>query len=97
MKKQIWALAAVAALAFPLAACSSDSASDTSTAASDTTTAVTEEESATEDESAAADVIGINELPVGDSGPQTNGPLTVDAVYFQAVDMEHGTIGIKPF
>lgn len=47
-------------------------------------------------ESTDPDVIGINEIPVGDSGPQTNGPLEVDLVYFQAVDMEHGSMSMPP-
>ena len=41
-------------------------------------------------------VVGINEIPVGDSGPQTNGPLQIDLVYFQAVDMEHGSMAMPP-
>jgi uncharacterized protein involved in high-affinity Fe2+ transport len=43
------------------------------------------------------DVVGINELEVGDSGPQIAGDyLEVSAVYFQAVDMEHGSMKMPP-
>lgn len=42
-------------------------------------------------------VVGINELEVGDSGPQIAGDyIEVAAVYFQAVDMEHGTMAMPP-
>lgn len=42
-------------------------------------------------------VVGINELEVGDSGPQVAGDyIEVAAVYFQAVDMEHGTMAMPP-
>ncbi len=42
-------------------------------------------------------VVGINELEVGDSGPQVAGDyIEVAAVYFQAIDMEHGTMAMPP-
>ncbi len=44
---------------------------------------------------AAETVVGINELDVGDSGPQKAGEyLIVSAVYFQAVDLEHGSMAM---
>lgn len=89
-KKFLAALAGIA-MAFTLSACgSSDEGTDTGTG-SDSTAAT--EAPGTDD---SKDTAGINELPVGDSGPQTNGPLTIDLVYFQAVDMEHGSMAMPP-
>ena len=59
-------------MAFSLSACSSDD--DSADTTEETTAAAADDEK---------DTAGINELPVGDSGPQTDGPLTVDAVYFR--------------
>ncbi|MCW5952145.1 MAG: iron transporter, partial [Propionibacteriaceae bacterium] len=51
----------------------------------------------TEEQPSDPNVVGINELEVGDSGPQLAGDyLEVAAVYFQAVDMEHGTMAMPP-
>lgn len=51
--------------------------------------------SASETPTAAETVVGINELDVGDSGPQKAGEyLIVSAVYFQAVDLEHGSMAM---
>ncbi|MGC4154002.1 MAG: iron transporter [Propionicimonas sp.] len=49
------------------------------------------------EQSSDPNVVGINELEVGDSGPQLAGDyIEVAAVYFQAVDMEHGTMAMPP-
>ena len=88
-KKFLAALAGIT-MAFSLSACgSSDDGADNGSDAAATTDAP----AATGEDK---DTAGINELPVGDSGPQTNGPLTIDLVYFQAVDMEHGSMSMPP-
>ena len=81
--KKFLALVAAVTMAFSLSACSSDD--DSADTAEETTAAVADDEK---------DTAGINELPVGDSGPQTDGPLTVDAVYFQAIDLEQGSMAM---
>jgi uncharacterized protein involved in high-affinity Fe2+ transport len=95
VKKKLLACTAAAAMAVSLGACSSgDSAESADSSAPAATTEESAAADATDDASAEADVIGINEIPVGDSGPQTNDALTVDAVYFQAVDLEHGSMAM---
>ncbi len=85
VNKKPLALVAAIGLAFTLAACGSDtSTAGDSTATAEATSVPTK------------DTAGINELPVGDSGPQTNDALTIDLVYFQAVDMEHGSMAMPP-
>ena len=93
--KKFLALVAGVSMAFSLSACSSSD--DDSADTTDQTTAAAADD-ATDDTAAddSQDTTGINELPVGDSGPQTNGPLTVDAVYFQAIDLEHGSMSMPP-
>lgn len=88
MTKKPLALIAAIGLALSLAACGSGSETAESTSDSTATT----EAGATAEET--KDTVGINELPVGDSGPQTNDALTVDLVYFQAVDLEHGSMAM---
>lgn len=86
---------AASALALLLAGCSAAPAESPSVAAGNTAPAPAEstEPEATDD----PNVVGINELPVGDSGPQQAGDyLEVNAVYFQAIDMEHGTMAMPP-
>ncbi|WP_341729651.1 iron transporter [Brooklawnia sp.] len=87
MNKKPLAFIAAIGLAFSLAACGGDSTSSSSSSSADDATAASTAEQT-------KDTAGINELPVGDSGPQTNDALTVDLVYFQAVDMEHGTMAM---
>ena len=95
---------ASSALALVLTGCAGDTAPATSNtpsvAATDTGTpsgpapAPTETET---EEPADPNLVGINELAVGDSGPQQAGDyLEVDAVYFQAIDMGHGTMAMPP-
>ncbi|MEA5117734.1 MAG: iron transporter [Propionicimonas sp.] len=86
---------AASALALLLAGCSAAPAESPSVAAGNTAPAPAEstEPETTDD----PNVVGINELPVGDSGPQQAGDyLEVNAVYFQAIDMEHGTMAMPP-
>lgn len=89
-----WKIAAGAsALVLALSACSGAS----TTTSPEPTTTTAGAESAAAQKPQATNVAGINELPVGDSGPQAAGDyLEVNAVYFQAVDMEHGTMAMPP-
>lgn len=91
MKKLI-ALIAALLMALAFTAC------DSTEKKADSDAKPTESAAATDaaEEPTDPDVIGINEIPVGDSGPQTSGPLEVDLVYFQAVDMEHGSMSMPP-
>lgn len=83
---------AASALALLLAGCSS---APVETAAPQTSTTPTAAEPSAEEQPSDPNVVGINELEVGDSGPQLAGDyLEVAAVYFQAVDMEHGTMAM---
>ncbi|MGO1594898.1 MAG: iron transporter, partial [Ancrocorticia sp.] len=66
---------------------------DASESTDEATVAASEDDAASEED---PDTTGINELPVGDSGPQTDGPLTVDLVYFQAIDLEQGSLSMPP-
>lgn len=89
--KKILALIAALFVALAFSACSADSPSKPGE--SQTSAGPTQE---SEEPASDPDVIGINEIAVGDSGPQTNGPLEVNLVYFQAVDMEHGSMAMPP-
>lgn len=89
------AAAGVAALALTLTACSG-APSGTPAAPGATTPSTTAEAPAPADKPTGTNVAGINELPVGDSGPQDAGYIEVNAVYFQAVDMEHGSMAMPP-
>ncbi|WP_311553414.1 iron transporter [Propionimicrobium lymphophilum] len=91
MKKLI-ALIAALLMALAFTACDSTDKKADSGAKPAESAAATE----AAEESTDPDVIGINEIPVGDSGPQKNGSLEVDLVYFQAVDMEHGSMSMPP-
>ncbi|MDF1487869.1 iron transporter [Tessaracoccus caeni] len=92
---------ASSALALLLTGCAGDTApgtTDTPPAAADTGTPSDPAPEATDpEEPADPNLVGINELAVGDSGPQQAGDyLEVNAVYFQAIDMEHGTMAMPP-
>lgn len=93
IKKAMVALLAAFALTFSLAACSNNSGDKPKDEK-----ATSEQKPADEKKGSAekGQAVGINEIPVGDSGPQTNGPLTVDLVYFQAIDMEQGSVLVPP-
>lgn len=88
MKIQWKTAVGASVLLLALSACSGTPAA-TSAAPTATTTATTAAETP-----AATNVAGINELPVGNSGPQDMGLIEVNAVYFQAVDMEHGSMAM---
>ena len=93
MKIILKAAVAASALALLLAGCSQAPAAPSAPPAN---TPVASDPPA-EDPPADPNVIGINELEVGDSGPQVAGDyIEVAAVYFQAVDMEHGTMAMPP-
>ena len=80
-------------MAFSLAACGSSNSSDTS--------AKSDSSSSQPSDSSASDAgTGFEEVPVGPSGTakeqdQEVGPLTVGAVYFQPIDMEPSSMGLK--
>ncbi|KFI95263.1 amino acid ABC transporter substrate-binding protein [Bifidobacterium stellenboschense] len=81
-------------MAFSLAACGSSS--DTSSAKSDSSS----QSSDTKSDSSSDAGTGFEEVPVGPSGTaeeqdQEVGPLTVGAVYFQPIDMEPSSMGLK--
>ncbi|MBW3093578.1 iron transporter [Bifidobacterium sp. 82T10] len=87
-------------MAFSLAACGSTTASNSNTK-SDTSTSDTTKSDDTKSEDTSSDAgAGFEEVPVGPSGTaeeqdQDNGPLTVGAVYFQPIDMEPASSGLK--
>lgn len=94
----IWKAAAGATALSVILAVSGCSDTPSATTPETSTTAVASpSEEATAEESTDDTLVGINELEVGDSGPQQAGDyLMVSAVYFQAVDMEHGTMAMPP-
>ena len=92
IKKALVALGAAFALTLSLAAGSNDSGDKPKDKGTSEQKPADEKKSSAEKGQA----VGINEIPVGDSGPQTNGPLTVDLVYFQAIDMEQGSVLVPP-
>ena len=74
---------------------SSDTKSDTSSQSTDSSSSDTSSDSGASDAGA-----GFEEVPVGPSGTaeeqdQEAGPLTVGAVYFQPIDMEPASMGLK--
>lgn len=85
-------------MAVSMAACgSSNNASDTKASTSSSDTAK-KDDSAKAD--APSDTAGFEEVPVGPSGTAEEqdkpaGPLTVGAVYFQPIDMEPASSGLK--
>ncbi|MFT4110035.1 iron transporter [Propionicimonas sp.] len=80
------------ALALALSGCAGAPAQTTAPEASASeTAAASSEPTATSSET----VVGIQEMEVGDSGPQKAGDyLVVSAVYFQAVDLEQGSMAM---
>jgi uncharacterized protein involved in high-affinity Fe2+ transport len=94
MKRILKAAAGSAALLLLLAGCGGDKDAATPPANNPTSTV---SDSAPAEEPADPNLVGINELEVGDSGPQVAGDyIEVAAVYFQAIDMEHGTMAMPP-
>lgn len=92
MKKKLLALAAVLAMGASLSGCGENPDNQAKPQDSKPATTVQEQPETPSD----PNVVGIKEIPVGDSGEQTNGPLNVNVVYFQAVDMEHGSMKMPP-
>lgn len=92
MKKKLFALLAVGAIGLTFTACGPKNSGNKETKSSETSTSA----SATTNADGSKDVAGITEIPVGDSGPQSQGPLEVNAVYFQAIDMEQGSSMMPP-
>lgn len=93
------AAAASSALALLLAGCAADPATDPAPGADDTPAVVDTEDPAGDETEDPFDpnLVGINELEVGDSGPQIAGDyIEVAAVYFQAIDMEQGNMAMPP-
>ncbi|MFT3876497.1 MAG: iron transporter [Propioniciclava sp.] len=88
------AAAGVAALALTLTACSGTPAGPS--AAPSASVAPPAASSAPADKPKSTNVAGIDEKDVGNSGPQDAGYIEVNAVYFQAVDMEHGSMAMPP-
>lgn len=96
MLKKLAALLALLTMVFTFTGCGNNTASE-STSTDDASASADSASEATEaEESTDPDVIGINEIDVGDSGPQTNGPLEISLVYFQAIDLEHGSMAMAP-
>ncbi len=93
MIKKLLMLGSASVLTLALAACGSAGSSGTPQPGEPAHSVSAEH---TTDNRSKAEVVGINEIPVGDSGPQTSGPLTVDLVYFQAIDMEQGSVSVPP-
>ena len=86
-------------MAVSLAACGSDTANSGDSAKSDTTQSQSSD-SGSSDAAASDAGAGFEEVPVGPSGTaeeqdQDSGPLTVGAVYFQPIDMEPSSMGLK--
>ena len=104
MKKNITTLLGVllaGSMAFSLAACGNSTASNGSSAASNTSSSAAASSDASSSDAGASDAgAGFEEVPVGPSGTaeeqdQEAGPLTVGAVYFQPIDMEPASMGLK--
>lgn len=95
MKTILKAAIAASALALLLAGCSSPAPAEQPSAPANTPAA--SDSPPAEEAPSDPNVVGISELEVGDSGPQVAGDyIEVAAVYFQAVDMEHGTMAMPP-
>lgn len=98
MIKKLLSVCGAAALALSLASCTSEQDAEpeqeaAAPAQEETTDEETDDTTSNRDK---AEAVGINEIPIGDSGPQDAGPLTVDLVYFQAIDMEQGSVAVPP-
>ncbi|OZG63964.1 amino acid ABC transporter substrate-binding protein [Bifidobacterium hapali] len=88
-------------MAFSLAACGSTTASNNGSSDTKSDTSSQTDDSSSSDNSSSSDAgAGFEEVPVGPSGTaeeqdQEAGPLTVGAVYFQPIDMEPASMGLK--
>ena len=79
-------------MAVSMSACGSSNNSASNTKSADSSSKTTE----TKDDSAASDSKGFEEIQVDEKhSDQEVGPLTVNAVYFQPIDMEPSGMGLK--
>ena len=79
-------------MAVSMSACGSSNNSASNTTSADSSSKTTE----TKDDSAASDSKGFEEIQVDEKhSDQEVGPLTVNAVYFQPIDMEPSGMGLK--
>ncbi len=78
-------------MAFSLSACGTGSSSSSDTSSTDTSTTDSSDSSDSSDDSAGFEEIQVDE----DNSDQEVGPLTVNAVYFQPIDMEPSGMGLK--
>jgi periplasmic iron binding protein len=79
-------------MAFSLSACGTSSSSSSDTSSTDTSTTTDSSDSSdSSDDSAGFEEIQVDE----DNSDQEVGPLTVNAVYFQPIDMEPSGMGLK--
>lgn len=79
-------------MAFSLSACGTSSSSSSDTSTTDTSTTTDSSDSSdSSDDSAGFEEIQVDE----DNSDQEVGPLTVNAVYFQPIDMEPSGMGLK--
>ncbi len=79
-------------MAFSLSACGNSSSSSSDTSSTDTSTTTDSSDSSdSSDDSAGFEEIQVDE----DNSDQEVGPLTVNAVYFQPIDMEPSGMGLK--
>lgn len=79
-------------MAFSLSACGTGSSSSSDTSSTDTSTTTDSSDSSdSSDDSAGFEEIQVDE----DNSDQEVGPLTVNAVYFQPIDMEPSGMGLK--
>ncbi len=78
-------------MAFSLSACGTSSSSSSDTSSTDTSTTESSDSSDSSDDSAGFEEIQVDE----DNSDQEVGPLTVNAVYFQPIDMEPSGMGLK--
>jgi uncharacterized protein involved in high-affinity Fe2+ transport len=94
-KKSLVLMVAAGLALTSLSACGSSGDQKADSSASPAASAASSAASAPAADSS-KDTAGIKEIPVGDSGPQTKDALTVDVVYFQAIDMEQGSTMVPP-
>lgn len=87
MKNKLIALLAASAVALTFTACGSKDSTDKG-ADSNADTSVKADDN--------KDTAGIEEKPAGEPNVLTQGPLKIDVVYFQAIDMEKGTSMMPP-
>lgn len=101
MNKRLLAVLAAMSVAFTLSACGQPAEKNGDTKASEPAASQTDEGKAEEKEGEAepekplpAGWSQIDEKDIGDSGPQTADMLEVNAVYFQAIDLEQGSMAM---